>query len=481
MAGGGIRMLKGEHSVLQHLQTIFESGTVGDLTDRQLLERFGGRDRDMAELCFGALVERHGPMVLRTCQSILQNRHDAGDAFQATFLVLSRKGRSLWVHDSLGPWLFQVARRVAGCARSEALRRLNREREAAKLTRPSAVEETTWDDQGAIVCEELSRLPDRYRAAVVLCDLEGLTQERAAQLLGLPAGTVRSRLARARERLRERLTRRGLAPVPSAGFAWLTGSPVSPAVPAALVSNTTRAAVEVITHHAAIGSMGSIGALTEGVLSVMFWNKVKLVSGVILAAGLLGGTALLASWPAGDQEGGLPVQKAEDIAKKVVDGKTDRAVPGTRDGGPSQGVSRNGIDRLHVAKKLRDEAYELFVGNPKSPFTEFLRWQNRYYDVVGDVLVKTDADRVKFLEHRLAIFKRLESFIPEMMKGENRFQGMDLDAVELDRLEIEDRLEKSRETLRASGDQAAGTVSSELMKFLNEDSWTPEGAAISRS
>ncbi len=375
---------------------------------------------------------------------------------------------------------------VSGCKtrrrlrRSERLRRFNREREAATTTGSSAIETQTWDDQGAVVCEELGRLPERYRAAVVLCDLEGLTQERAAQLLGLPAGTVRSGLARARERLRERLTRRGLAPAPSAGLPWLTGNAAAPAVQAALVSNTTRAAVDVITHHAAIGSMGSIGALTEGVLSVMFWNKIKLVSGVILAVGFVGGTALLASWPAGEQEPRRPVQQADVATKTPAGGKTDRAVPGTRDGGPSQGVSRNGMARLHVAKKLRDETYEQFVGNPKSPFTEFLRWQNRYYDVVGDVLVNTDADRVKFLEHRLAIFKRLESFIPEMMKGENRFQGMDLDAVELDRLEIEDRLEKARATLRASGDKSAGTVSSELMKFLNEDSWTPEGAAISR-
>ena len=184
-------MERSEHSVLRHIQTIFESGTVGDLTDRQLLERFVGRDRDMAELSFAALVERHGPMVLRTCRSILQNRHDAEDAFQATFLVLSRKARSLWIRDSLGPWLFQVARRVAGCARTEALGRLNREREAAKRSSESATETATWDDQGAVVCEELGRLPDRYRAAVVLCDLEGLTQERAAELLGLPAGTVR--------------------------------------------------------------------------------------------------------------------------------------------------------------------------------------------------------------------------------------------------------------------------------------------------
>jgi hypothetical protein len=225
--------------------------------------------------------------------------------------------------------------------------------------------------------------------------------------------------------------------------------------------------------------MGSIGALTEGVLSVMFWNKVKVVCGVILAVSVVGGSALLAYWPAGEEEGPLAVHKADDATKKPGDGKTDEARAGTPDGGPAEGLSRNGMARLDVAKKLRDETYELFVGNPKRPFTEFLGWQNRYYDVVGD---DTDVDRVKFLEHRLAIFKRLEDFIGEMLKGENRFQGMDLHAVKLDRLEIEHRLEseKLRATLRASGDKRAGTVSSELLKFLKEDTWTPEGAAVSR-
>ena len=476
----GIRMERSEHSVLRHIQTIFESGTVGDLTDRQLLERFVGRDRDLAELSFAALVERHGPMVLRTCQSILQNRHDAEDAFQATFLVLTRKARSLWIRDSLGPWLFQVARRVAGCARAEALRRRDREREAAKETAESATEERIWDDQGAVVCEELGRLPDRYRSAVVLCDLEGLTQERAAELLGLPAGTVRSRLARGRVRLRERLTRRGLAPAPFAGLPWLTGHAAAPAVPAALFANTTRAAAGLITQQAAIGSLGSIGALTEGVLSVMFWNKVRLVCGVILAASLVGGTALLAYWPAGEEEGPLAVQKAEEKENKIADGKPGQAGPGTNEGGASRELTGIGLARLDVAKKLRDEAYTRFVGNGHQTFTEFLAWHNRYYDVMGDVLVTSDADRLKFLEHRLAKFKQWENFVREMIKGENKFGGADLLAVELDRLDVEYQLTKLRSALRARGAAPAGTESSELMKFLNEDSWTPEGAAITR-
>ena len=472
-------MVKGKHSVLQHIQTIFESGTVGNLTDRQLMERFVGADRDMAELCFAALVERHGPMVLRTCQSILQNRHDAEDAFQATFLVLTRKADRSGSETRSAHGFFRLqhaspAAPVRGASEAQSRTRSRQDDGLIGDRRDNLGRSGGGRLRGA--GSTAGSIPRGGRAVRsggpdpgTGCPASGIARGHGAQ------SSRASATAAARA-----IDPPWIGSGALAGLPWLTGKGAAPAVPAALVSNTTRAAVEVITHHAAIGSMGSIGALTEGVLNVMFWNKVKLVSGVILAAGFVGGTALLASWPAGEQEARPPVQKAEDATRKPADAQTDRAVPGTRDGGRSQGLSRNGMARLHVAKKLRDQSYELFVGNPKRPFTEFLGWQNRYYDVVGDVLVNTDADRVKFLEHRLAIFKRLEGFIGEMMKGENRFQGLDLDAVELDRLEIEDRLEKSRATLRASGDKPAGTISSELLKFLKEDSWTPEGAAISR-
>ena len=121
-----------KNSVLGKLRTIFNVGAIGDMTDGQLLERFatGG---EAAELAFAALVERHGPVVLHTCRSILRDEHDADDAFQATFLVLVRKARSLWVRDSLGPWLHQVAYRAAKCARSASARRTAHERRAATL------------------------------------------------------------------------------------------------------------------------------------------------------------------------------------------------------------------------------------------------------------------------------------------------------------------------------------------------------------
>ena len=198
-------MAKGNQGIaLRHLDTLFRVGTVGGLTDAQLLERFTSRRDEAAELAFAALVERHGPMVLRVCRAVLRDAHEAQDAFQATFLVLVRRAGSLWVRDSLGPWLHQVAYRTASCARSAAARRRRHERRAAELTARPA-DDGDRDDLEGVIHEEVGRLPERYRAAVVLCLLEGLTPEQAARHLGCPVGTVHSRLARGREQLRGRL------------------------------------------------------------------------------------------------------------------------------------------------------------------------------------------------------------------------------------------------------------------------------------
>src|SRR5579883_695653 len=131
-----------QRTALRHIHTLFDVGTIGGLSDRQLLEWYTTRNGEAAELAFSALVERHGPMVLRVCRSLLRDEHEAHDAFQATFLVLVRRARRLWVRDSLGPWLHQVACRVAACARSAAGRRRRMERRAAELAaRPTGDED----------------------------------------------------------------------------------------------------------------------------------------------------------------------------------------------------------------------------------------------------------------------------------------------------------------------------------------------------
>ncbi len=223
---------------LAALRTLFDVGAVGDLTDGQLLERFLNRPGEGAELAFAALVERHGPMVLRVCRGLLRDGHEAEDSFQATFLVLARSARSIRRRDSVGGWLHGVARRVAWRARLAASRRRAAERRAA-AARPGIGDAPSFDDSAAAIHEEIAHLPERYRTAVVLCDLSGLTEGQAAALLGCPLGTIRSRLARARDRLRARLALRGV--VPTAGL--LGAASLADAASAALVTSTARAAV----------------------------------------------------------------------------------------------------------------------------------------------------------------------------------------------------------------------------------------------
>ena len=208
----------------RQLGTLFHAGPTGHLTDGQLLERFATRAGEGAGLAFAALVERHGPLVLRVCRSVLRDEHAAHDAFQATFLVLVDKGRSLWVRDSLAPWLHAVAYRVALCARGTAARRRRHEHAKGLADRGRTEEAPESRELGSVLHEEIEALPERYRVPIVLCDLEGRSHDEAARHLGWPVGTVKSRQARGRDRLRDRLTRRGVAPSIGLG----SGANVSP-------------------------------------------------------------------------------------------------------------------------------------------------------------------------------------------------------------------------------------------------------------
>ena len=258
------------------LRTLFSVGTVAGLTDGQLLERFADRGGEASELAFSTLVERHGPMVFRACLGVVGDEHEAQDAFQASFLVLARKARTLWVRDSLGPWLHRVACRVALRARLRQDRRKAIERRLAEAS--NGLEGSpTPDDRGRVVHEEVDRLPDRYRIPVVLCDLEGRTYEEAARHLGCPIGTVKSRLARGRERLREPLTRRGLAP--SIGI--LEAGPIR--VPATLADETTRLIARFTTGKPV---PGSVATLMKGGWEIM--SKFRLVAGVGIVLGTIG-------------------------------------------------------------------------------------------------------------------------------------------------------------------------------------------------
>jgi RNA polymerase sigma factor (sigma-70 family) len=265
------------------LRRLLRAHDLGGLTDRQLLQGFQA-NRD--EAAFEELVRRHGPMVLGVCQRVLHDAHAAEDAFQATFLVLVRKAGSLSRPDLLGNWLYGVAYRTAKEARSRAVRRRTQELQAMIPTCADPPRDD-WSDLRPVLDEELSRLPDRYRVPVVLCDLEGRGRSEVARLIGCPEGTLSSRLARAREILRKRLARRGV--VLSAGGLVLALSPggATATVPPALLGATVKAAALVAAGEALAGGVVSapVAALTEGVIRAMLTSKIKIAAAVLLAVG----------------------------------------------------------------------------------------------------------------------------------------------------------------------------------------------------
>jgi RNA polymerase sigma factor (sigma-70 family) len=261
------------------LVTLFGLGAVGRLSDAELLARFVRRqDAASSEVAFSALVSRHGPMVLGVCRRMLGDDHAAADAFQAVFLVLARKAPTVWVDDSLGRWLYGVSVRVARRARTVARAERVRVQALDGLDPPdesAAGDPRCRDDLRAAIDEEIARLPGRYRSAVVLCYLEGLTQEQAARRLRCPVGTVQSRLHRARERLRPALARRGLAPA-AWGAAVLAATTARADVPPALAAAAARltggapagtvpAAVALLTR-ATIRSLSMIQGLRVGLM-----------------------------------------------------------------------------------------------------------------------------------------------------------------------------------------------------------------------
>ena len=313
-------------AVRRQLRTLFNVGTVRELTDGQLLERFATDGGEAAELAFAVLVERHGPMVMRVCRGVLADPHDTQDAFQATFLVLVKRARGLWVRDSLGPWLHQVAYRTASCARANAARHRRLERHAAMTARETAPREQDVELE-RLLHEEIDRLPERYRSPVVLCDLEGRTYEQAARHLGWPVGTVKSRLSRAHGRLRDRLLRRGLAP--DAKALALTPGLKVPAlpIPPALLDSTTTAAVRFAGMGPAVAVRGSAVSLAEGVLRAMSMTHWWKVATVLLVAGA---TASGVEWLG---QGGAPAtqnpagKQEKDI--RAGDVPTREMTPGT--------------------------------------------------------------------------------------------------------------------------------------------------------
>ena len=306
-------------------------------SDGELLACFIERREEDA---FAALLRRHGPMVLGVCRRVLGDIHDAEDAFQATFLVLVRKAASVRPRQAVGNWLYGVAYRTALEARAKIARRHAREKPMDDMPQPEAKPEAGWHELLPLLDQELHRLPDKYRLAVVLCDVEGRSRKEVARQLAIPEGTLSSRLATARKQLAVRLARLGFV-LSGASLAMLLAENAAPAcVPASLLFTTTRAALLVAAGHTAAAGVVSatVATLTEGVLKTMFLAKLKAVSVVLFGAAALGlGT------------GGLLYQTRAGAADSPQPGQKQPAGPA------SANRSSGGADDL-LAQRQREKA-----------------------------------------------------------------------------------------------------------------------------
>jgi RNA polymerase sigma factor (sigma-70 family) len=305
--------------------------------DRRLLGRFAAR-RD--EAAFAELVRRHGPMVLGVCRRVLRDAHDAEDAFQATFLVLARKAAAAGRGDSVGGWLYRVAYTTALKARASAAARRRHESQVRGRIPIDALDEVTGRELLAVLDEELSRLPERERAPLVLCYLEGKARDEAAAELGWSLGTLKRRLEEGRGRLRARLSQRGLA-LPAV---LLAAGAAASAVPAALAAETSRAA--------AGGAAAQVVALAEAVIRATSVGKLKAVASAVVAAVLVAGASLWAlRTPAAAEEQTAAAAVPEEPADPAADHKKEMTVTGRvvgPDGKPVPGarvavIARQGL------------------------------------------------------------------------------------------------------------------------------------------
>jgi RNA polymerase sigma-70 factor (ECF subfamily) len=294
------------------LRPVYRAALVHDgagLSDAELLESFLAR-RD--EAFFEALVRRHGPMVLAVCRRILRNPHDADDAFQAAFLVLSQRASCVSPREMVANWLYGVAYRTALAARRAAARRRARERQVHEMPHPHFENEETWQELLPLLDRELNRLPAKYRAPVVLCHLEGRTRKEAALQLCLPVGTLSGRLTTAMRLLAKRMRRHGLVLSGTILAAALTPNVASASVPAWLIATTMKATPLHAAGQATVGVVSAeVVALSRKVVKSMLLAKLKLTTAALLTVAVVGGGTGVFAYRAAAPENALASMDAD--------------------------------------------------------------------------------------------------------------------------------------------------------------------------
>jgi RNA polymerase sigma factor (sigma-70 family) len=426
--------------VLRHVQRLFQGESVSGLTEGQLLERFAST-RD--ELAFGAILARHGPMVLGVCRGVLKDPEDVEDAFQATFLVLVKKANALRDSDRLAQWLYGVARRVSLRARSDSIRRKARERpEAEETVDHHATLDADLRELQSLIRDEVDRLSSNDRMAIVLCYLEGLSHEEAADRLGWPVGTVKGRLSRARDKLRERLTRRGVALPTSVQISSLSVA-ASASVPTALLRSTTMAAIQLASGQSLTAGIVSAQAMTlmEGVISTMFTTKLKIgVAALVATCTVAVPGALAFQRPALlAQFGGQGVATKKSVgplsAKEAVPKPVDEAVEET--------------SRLSE-KALMSLEKEAAGGRARLTLETYYKWSRRLAEAKAGADFPEPARTEALQEHRDRMLKILGMIRQQGEKGQ----------ASVDALEAEFRVLEAERWLRNGriGDLTEGIV-----------------------
>jgi RNA polymerase sigma factor (sigma-70 family) len=455
--------------VLQHIRRLAIGAEVRGLEDRQLLERFLNR-RD--ERAFEALVGRHGPLVLGVCRRFLTDALDVEDAFQATFLVLLRKGRSIGRRELLAGWLYGVAYRTALRARAAAANRRIHERRASQNRTVAQDDGPGWLDGGPALDEEVRRLPAKYRLPIVLCYFEGLTLTEASRQLGWPAGTVSGRLARARDLLRARLTRRGIG-LAGAGIGVMVPQS-SLAVPVHLASSTVRVVVAMAAKQGAAGGVASthVLLLTEGVLRTMLLTKLKIVAGAAVAiASLSTATGVVlsgrsvadapqtprAETPVGSlqQQAAPPRERLSDLDQALAHLLNDP------DGLPD--ISPDRVKTVLADAKTNDRIktllkaqFEAAAGDAHARWREFMAGRGTLAFLLSSSerllaaeseLSDQQADHVAAVEHHWKRMREVEK-MNEQWFNDGRIAIQDVLVSRFYRLQAEIRLERARSDLK---------------------------------
>ncbi len=376
---------------MQDLRTLFDLGIVSGLSDSQLIDRFLTRGDEAAGRAFAMLVERHGPMVLRVCGNILSDPHDVEDAFQATFLILLRKAGTIRDRASCASWLHGVALRAAAGIRTADARRRSHERRAARGVNEVSAGDGAGspDELRGVIDQELGRLRAQYRSPLVLCYLEGLSCEEAACRLGWPVGTVKSRLARGRGRLRDRLVRRGLVPTAAIGLPAPSRATVPPALAAKVVAEAERVMAGASSGLACSSAVASRvrSELRRGWVLRSAW-----VATALVAVGLVASAAALSGLEQGRADAKVDVARVAEpdpdagpIHARVIDregkgvagtevrvfGKSMRALVVTTDNDGRVLIPRDAVDDQVSLVATRGDALgwasRYFLGHPGLP------------------------------------------------------------------------------------------------------------------